>query len=190
MEKKKVAPSQIVISLLLLVVIFMQYRQGSAVSQVSEGSTGGDDFHQSEARYLRDELINIKSRIRVLAYNQQRNVDLSGLAAGNRTVKETMSLPILGTVGWKDDRLTVSIGEEIKTTDLLFGLSLRKGLVIANHKRRSASSYDGELAHPLADLFILVQYRQGTFEQNGQMMSGVPPIARWMTSLQPIDRSW
>ena len=188
MEKKKVAPQAIII-VLLLIVIFLQYQQWTVVSQISEESESGDKYHQFRKQDLTKEFEELKAEMQVLAYNQQRNIDLSGLAAGNRTVEETENLPTLSGVSWQDDRLSVSIGEEIKESDTLFGLSLRNGLVIANHFRRPAAVYNGQIAHPLADQFILVLYRPGTYEQGGQMVSGAPPFARWSTSLTPIDRS-
>lgn len=66
---------------------------------------------------------------------------------------------------------------------------MRNGRAICNHGMRVPSSYNGELPHPLADRFVLLQYRRTEFQQNGQTVSGPQPFAICAAALTPVDKT-
>lgn len=205
MEKKqKVIP--VICALLFLILFMQQYLQSRTINQLLGESEYGDRYHQNTNRKIleelqsiktellkdidreiKEELQGIKTELIQVSYNLQRNSDLSALTAANQAVERTKDLPLLISPAFEEGRLVLNIGNEIKRNDTLFGVSLRKGQAITNHEVRTALSYNGEIPHPLADQFILVLYRSGTFERNGQRLSGVHPIKRWSTTLTPID---
>lgn len=134
-------------------------------------------------------LIEQQHRLQEIEFKLQQQEDPKILEAAERAVARDGTAPVAALCSLEKGRIKLGDPGLFRETDTFFGVSMRNDRALTNHGMRVPSSYDGELIHPLADRFVLIQYRRTDFEQNGQRVNGLQPFAVCAVTLTPIDKS-